>query len=184
MFGRSSQSSAAAELPITRRQGVLALALVTGLTETGTGIGGAPEVRVGLHVKGPDFAFDTAARLLAGESRRATLDAGKIVVLVDPATHSIQIDWARSGLVNGLVPARFTLAGDDTTYDLSGQTGPLMEIFQALWASGASLNRAVDAQYDPALRGQLERIIRRAATERPAQDSTATPEGPAPETRG
>jgi hypothetical protein len=33
-------------------------------------------------------------------------------------------------LVNGLVPAQFTVAADNKTYDLSGQAGPLMEIRQ------------------------------------------------------
>ncbi|MDT3438116.1 MULTISPECIES: hypothetical protein [unclassified Pseudofrankia] len=170
MSGRSPQTQATTGSTITDRRGALALALVTGLTETGTGAGGHPEVRVSLHVTGSGFAFDTAARLLAGESRRASLDAGKIVVLVDPSTHAIQIDWARSALVNGLVPALFTLAEDDTTYDLSGQIGPLMEILQVLWAGGVSLNRTVDAHCDPALRGQLQAIIRRAPAQPPRTD--------------
>jgi len=169
MFGRPPQPPATAASTITRRQGVLALALVTGLTETGTdggsGSGGQTEVRVSLHVTGAGFAFDTAARLLAGTDRRASLATGKIVVLVDPATQAIQIDWARSALVNGLTPARFALEGDDTTYDLSGQTGPLMEILQLLWAHNVSLNRTVDADCDPALRGQLQAMIRRAAAQ-------------------
>jgi hypothetical protein len=170
MFGRSPQPRATAGSTITSREGVLALALVTGLTETGPGAGGQPEVRVSLHVTGSDLAFDTAARLVAGEGRRASLDAGKIVVLVDPATRAIQIDWARSALVNGLVPARFTLAEDDTTYDLSGQTGPLMEILQVLWAGGVSLNRAVDAHCDPAVRERLQEIVRRTAAGQPGPD--------------
>ncbi|OHV36027.1 hypothetical protein BCD49_20755 [Pseudofrankia sp. EUN1h] len=149
---------------------MLALALVTGLTETGAGVGGQPEIRVSLHVRGSDFSFDTAARLLAGEGRRASLDAGKIVVLVDPATHAVQIDWSRSALVNGLVPARFTLAEDETSYDLSGQTGPLMEILQLLWAGGVSLNRAVDAHCDPTLRERLQEIVRRTAAGQPGPD--------------
>ena len=41
------------------------------------------------------------------------------VVLVNPATQEYQIDWERSSLVNGLVPAQFTLADDNKTYDLS-----------------------------------------------------------------
>ena len=52
-----------------------------------------------------------------------------------------QIDWERSALVNGLVPAQFTVAEDNKTYDLSGQAGPLMEILQILKANNIPLNR-------------------------------------------
>ena len=34
------------------------------------------------------------------------------------------------------MPATFTIAEDNRTYDLSGQTGPLMEILQILKANG------------------------------------------------
>jgi hypothetical protein len=55
-----------------------------------------------------------------------SVDARKLVVLVDPATHDYEVDWERSALVNGLM--QFTLSDEDRTYDLSGQAEPLMEI--------------------------------------------------------
>ena len=91
----------------------------------------------------------------------------KLVVLVDPATNKYQIDWERSALVNGLVPAQFTVAEDNKTYDLSGQAGPLMEILQLLKANGVPLNRMVDVRSNPGLRQQIQAIVRRAAAPQP-----------------
>jgi hypothetical protein len=65
------------------------------------------------------------------------------VVLVEPATQRYRIDWERSALVNGLMPAQFTLAEDNQTYDLSGQAGPQMEIQQIMRANNIPLNRMV-----------------------------------------
>lgn len=66
-------------------------------------------------------------------------------------------------MVNGLVPAQFTVAEDNKTYDLSGQTGPLMEILQILKANNVPLNRMVDIRSNPALRQQVQAVVRRAA---------------------
>ena len=71
------------------------------------------------------------------------------MVVVDPATRDYQIDWERSALVNGLVPAQFTVADDNKTYDLSGQVGPLMEPFQIITANNIALNRMVDLRSNP-----------------------------------
>ncbi len=60
------------------------------------------------------------------------------MVLVNPTTSEYRIDWERSALVNGLVPAQFTVAEDNKTYDLSGQAGPLMEILQILKANNVA----------------------------------------------
>jgi hypothetical protein len=60
------------------------------------------------------------------------LSARKLVVLIDPTTQEYRIDWERSALVNGLVPAEVTLDEDNRTYDPSGRAGPLMEILQIL----------------------------------------------------
>ena len=66
-------------------------------------------------------------------------------------------------MVNGLVPAQFALAEDNKTYDLSGQAGPLMEILQILKANNVPLNRMVDIRSNPALRQQIQAVVRRAA---------------------
>jgi hypothetical protein len=102
-------------------------------------------------------------------TRLGNLTARKLVVLVDPTTNEYRIDWERSALVNGLVPAQFTVEEDNRTYDLSGQAGPLMEILQLLKANNIPLNRIVDVRSNPALRQQLHAVVRRAGQQQPGQ---------------
>ena len=108
---KSSEKLAALE-----QNGVLALAQITGITETGTWVNNQQVVKVHLHIAGP-----------------------------------------------GLVPAQFTVAEDNTTYDLSGQGGPLMESMQIIKANNIPLNRMVDIRSNPALRAQIQAVVRRAA---------------------
>ncbi len=146
------------------QHGVLALAQITGLGETGTRINDQPLVKVNLHISGPGFVpFDSQDRVIASVTRLGNFNARKLVVLVDPTTQKYQIDWERSALVNGLVPAQFTLAEDNRTYDLSGQAGPLMEILQILKANNVPLNQMVDIRSNPVLRQQIQAVVRRAA---------------------
>lgn len=170
----------AAKNEALEQAGVLALAQITGLTETGTRINEQPVVKVHLHVSGPGIApFDSEDRVIASVTRLGNLTARKLVVLVDPATNEYRIDWERSALVNGLVPAQFTVEEDNRTYDLSGQSGPLMEILQLLKANNIPLNRIVDVRSNPALRQQLHAVVRRAGQQQagsapaPAQASIA-----------
>jgi hypothetical protein len=111
--------------------------------------------------------------VIASVTRLGNLTNRKLVVLVDPVTQEYQIDWERSALINGLVPATFTVAEDNRTYDLSGQTGPLMEILQILKAYGIGMNNMIDLRSNPAARQQVQAVVRRAA----AQQTHA---GPAP----
>jgi hypothetical protein len=158
-FGAKS----AAKKAELEQHGVLALAQITGLTETGTRINEQPLVKLDLHISGPGFVpFDSQDRVIASVTRLGNLTARKLVVLVNPTTQQYQIDWERSALVNGLVPAQFTLAEDNKTYDLSGQAGPLMEILQILKANNIPLNRMVDIRSNPALRQQIQAVVRRA----------------------
>ena len=159
-FGAKS----AAKRAELEQHGVLALAQITGLTETGTRINEQPLVKVDLHISGPGFVpFEGQDRVIANITRLGNLTARKLVVLVNPTTQEYQIDWERSALVNGLVPAQFTVAEDNRTYDLSGQAGPLMEILQILKANGVPLNRMVDIRSNPGLRAQIQAVVRRAA---------------------
>src|SRR5262249_30103643 len=164
-------AKSAAKRAELEQHGVLALAQITGLTETGTRINDQPLVKVDLHISGPGMVpFDSQDRVIASVTRLGNLTARKLVVLVTPTTQQYQIDWERSALVNGLVPAQFTLAEDNRTYDLSGQAGPLMEILQILKANGIPLNRMVDIRSNPALRQQVQAVVRRAAEQQaPAQ---------------
>ena len=107
--------------------------------------------------------FDSEDRVIASVTRLGNLTARKLVVLVNPTTQQYLIDWERSALVNGLVPAQFTVAEDNRTYDLSGQAGPLMEILQILKANKVPLNRMVDIRSNPGLRQQIQAVVRRAA---------------------
>lgn len=175
-FGAKS----AAKKAELEQHGVLALAQITGLSETGTRINDQPLVKVDLHIVGPGFVpFDSQDRVIASVTRLGNLTARKLVVLVNPSTHEYQIDWERSALVNGLVPAQFTLAEDNKTYDLSGQAGPLMEILQILKANNIPLNRMVDIRSNPVLRQQIQAVVRRAAEQAQAAPAgTAQPAAP------
>ncbi|MEE6175373.1 SHOCT domain-containing protein [Mycobacterium sp. 050134] len=163
------------------QNGVLALAQITGLTETGTWINNQQVVKVHLHVSGPGFLpFDSEDRVIASVTRLGNLNARKVVVLVNPTTQEYRIDWERSALVNGLVPAQFTVAEDNRTYDLSGQAGPLMEILQILKANHVPLNNMVDIRSNPPLREQIQAVVRRAAQQQPQPAGAGAPAGPPP----
>ncbi|MCW2686403.1 MAG: hypothetical protein JWR37_1293 [Mycobacterium sp.] len=177
----SAKSSAKTQY--LEQQGVLALAQVTGITETGTRINDQPLVKVNLHIEGPGIApFDTQDRVIASVTRLPMITNRKLVVLVDPATNSYQIDWDRSALVGGLMPAQFTLAEDNKTYDLSGQAGPLMEILQILKSNNIALNSMIDIRSNPAVRQQVMSVVRRAAGAQnpPARAAAAAPSSAAP----
>ncbi|BBZ49474.1 SHOCT domain-containing protein [Mycobacterium heidelbergense] len=168
-------AKSAAKSAELEQHGVLALAQITGLTETGTRINDQPLVKVNLHVAGVGLVpFDSQDRVIASVTRLGNLTARKLVVLVNPTTQEYQIDWERSALVNGLVPAQFTLAEDNKTYDLSGQAGPLMEILQILKANNVPLNQMVDIRSNPAPRQQIQAVVRRAA-EQQAPAPVVTP---------
>lgn len=169
-------AKSAAQTAALEQSGVLALAQITGMGETGTRINDQPLITLNLHIEGPGITpFDSTDRVIASVTRMGNFNQRKLVVLVDRATNKYQIDWERSALVNGLVPAQFTVAEDGRTYDLSGQSGPLMEILQLLKANGIPLNRMVDVRSNPVLRQQIQAVVRRAA----AQQSQPAP-APAP----
>jgi hypothetical protein len=174
-------AKSAAKTAELEQHGVLALAQIIGLTETGTRINEQPVVKVNLHIAGPGFVpFDGQDRVIASVTRLGNLTARKLVVLVNPTTQEYQIDWERSALVNGLVPAQFALAEDNRTYDLSGQAGPLMEILQILKANNVPLNRMVDIRSNPVLRQQIQAVVRRAAEQQAPAPQPAPAGGPAP----
>jgi hypothetical protein len=181
LFLTNFSAQSAAKTAELEQTGVLALAQIMGLTETGTRINEVPMVKVHLHISGPGIVpFDSEDRVLANVTRLGNLTARKLVVLVNPTTQEYRIDWERSALVNGLVPAQFTLAEDNRTYDLSGQAGPLMEILQILKANNIPLNRMVDIRSNPALRQQVQAVVRRAAEAQTAPAGVAAPVAAAP----
>ncbi len=154
--------------------GVLALAQVVGIHETGTRINEQPLVKLDLQVSGPGIhPFASQDRVIASISRLPMITSRKLVALVDPTTNEYQIDWERSALVSGMMPATFTIAEDNRTYDLSGQVGPLMEILQVLKANGIALNNMIDLRSNPAARQQVQAIVRRAAAQTPHAPASA-----------
>ena len=160
------RTRSADEAALLERDGVLALAQITGITETGTRINDQPLVKLSLHITGPGVtALDRDDRVIASISRLGNITAGKLAVLVDPVSGKHRIDWQRSALLNGLVPAQFSVAEDGQTYDLSGQSGPLMEILQLLKTYGVGVDEMVDVRSNPALRQQISAVVRRAVAE-------------------
>jgi hypothetical protein len=176
-------AKSAAKSQMLEANGVLALAQVTGIGETGTRINDQPLVTIGLHIEGPGLRpFDTHDRVIASVTRLPLITGRKLVVLVDPATNQYQIDWNRSALVGGMVPAQFTLAEDgNRTYDLTGQAGPLMEIMQILKANGVPMNGSIDIRSNPVVRQQVMSVVRRAAAQQvpPAAHMSPPPVDPA-----
>ena len=159
------------------QSGVLALAQVVGIQETGTRINEQPLVKLDLQISGPGIApFASQDRVIASITRLPMITSRRLVALVDPTTNEYQIDWERSALVSGMMPANFTIADDNKTYDLTGQTGPLMEILTILKANGIGLNNMIDLRSNPAARQQVQAVVRRAAAQQaPAASAPAAP---------
>lgn len=171
-------AKSAAKKQYLEQQGVLALAQINGLTETGTRINDQPLVKVKLYISGPGFApFEVEDRVLASVTRLPVITGRQMVVLVDPATRQFEIDWERSALLVGAVPAQFTLAEDNRTYDLSGQAAPLMEIMQILKANNIPMNGMIDIRSNPVVRQQVMAVVRRAGA---AQAASAPAQAAAP----
>jgi len=165
--------------------GVLGLAEVTGMGETGTRVNEQPLVKLNLHITGPGLApFDAQDKVLASVSRLPMLTSRKLVVVVDPATNKFHIDWQRSALVSGMMPVRLTSEQDGRTYDLTGRSGPIMDILQILKANGVALEGMADLRSNPVVRQQVMDVVRRAtAAEREraaAPAATAAPVVPQP----
>lgn len=163
LANRGAQSSA--KSAALRQSGVLTMAQITGLGETGMRINERPVVNVDLHISGPGFEFDTRKRVTVDITKQAIVTARKLVVLVDPNTRDFEIDWQASALICGVVPAQIQIAEDNQTYDLSGQAGPLMEIMQIYKANNLPFGGSVDIRSYPAVRQQVLAVVRRAAAQ-------------------
>ncbi|KAB7755588.1 SHOCT domain-containing protein [Mycolicibacterium mucogenicum] len=163
--------------------GILGLAEVTGIGETGTRVNDQPLVKLNLHITGPQLApFDAQDKVLASVSRLPMITARKLVVMVNPATNKFHIDWERSALVSGMMPVRLTSEQDGRTYDLTGRSGPIMDILQILKSNGVALSGIADLRSNPVVRQQVMDVVRRAtAAERapaPAPAAMAPPVAP------
>jgi hypothetical protein len=165
LANRGAQSSA--KMAHLQQAGVLAMAQIQGLTETGMRINDHPVIKLDLRITGPGVDFNDQKRVTVGFSQQAIVTARKLVVLVDPTTHEYEIDWQASALIAGVVPAQFTSSEDHTTYDLSGQAGPLMEILQIYKANNMPFSGTVDIRNYPVVRQQIMDVVRRAAAQQP-----------------
>jgi hypothetical protein len=175
-FGAKSDAKTQA----LEQSGVLALAQVVGIQETGTRINEQPLVKLDLQISGPGIApFASQDRVIASITRLPMITSRRLVALVDPTTSEYQIDWERSALVSGMMPANFTIADDNKTYDLTGQTEPLMEILTILKANGIGLNNMIDLRSNPAARQQVQAVVRRAAAQQAPAAQAPAPPGPA-----
>jgi hypothetical protein len=163
LANRGAQSSA--KSAALHQTGVLTMAQITGLGETGMRINERPVVNLDLHISGPGFEFDSRKRVTVDITKQAIVTARKLVVWVDPSTRDYEIDWQASGLICGVVPAQFQIAEDNKTYDLSGQAGPLMEILQIYKANNLPFGGSVDIRSYPAVRQQVLAVVRRAAAQ-------------------
>lgn len=172
---RTSAKSAA-----LRQTGVLAVAQVIGLTETGMRINERPVVKLNLRIAGPGFEFDSEKRVIVDITKQAVVTSRKVVVLVDPNTREYEIDWQASGLIAGVVPAQFTSTEDNRTYDLSGQAGPLLEILQIYKANNLPFGGTTDLRNYPHIRQQIMAIVRRAAEQQVPAPAAAGDFPPAP----
>lgn len=169
-------AKAAAKKQALEAGGVLALAQVVGIHETNTMINEQPLVKLDLRISGPGITpFSTQDKVVASMGRQPMIMSRKLVALVDPATNEYQIDWDRSSLICGLMPATFQVAEENRTYDLTGQAEPLMEILQVLKANGIGMDSMVDLRSNPAARQQVQAIVRRAAAQQAPPPVPATP---------
>jgi hypothetical protein len=153
------------------RQGILTVARTTGMSDTAWFVNDQQMIKVKLHVDIPGQpGFDVQETMAASPIRMQILNAHTLVALVEPGTCNYEIDWEASALIAGVVPAQFTLDDDHTTYDLTGQAGPLMQILQVLHANGIPLSGTVDTRSNPVVRQQVMEIVRRAGAAPPAPE--------------
>lgn len=179
-LANAGMKSAAKHEELTER-GVLVLAQITGISDTNWFVNDQQMIKVNLHFEVPGYpGFDTQETMASSPTRMQILNAHKLVALVEPGTQKYEIDWNASALIAGVVPAQFTLAEDNKTYDLRGQVGPLMEIMQILRANGVPMNGTIDIRSNPAVRQQVMAVVRRAAAGQPA--ATAPPQAAPPQT--
>lgn len=147
-----------------RRNGVLAMARVTGIGDTPVFVNDQQMIEVDLRIEPPGQpAFDDQQTMVSSPTRMQTLTGHRLVAMVEPGTENYEIDWEASALVAGVIPAEFTIEEDRTTYDLTGRSGPLMDILRVLHAHGIPLSAAVDIRSNPTVRQQISAIVRHAA---------------------
>jgi hypothetical protein len=163
------------------RQGILAPARITGISDTAWFVNDQQMIKVNLRVEPPGLpAFDAQETMASSPARMQILHGHRLVALVEPGTQNYEIDWDASALVSGAVPAEFTSDTDHRTYDLTGQAAPLMQILQILHVNGIPHRGTIDVRSNPAVRQQVMDIVRRAGSGQPAPVAPAPVAAPVP----
>lgn len=158
--------------------GILALADVVAANETGMRVNDQPVIKLTLQIHGDGISpFRAETRTRVSVLQVPALSRGKLVVLVAPGTEQFQIDWQRSALLNGQVPAKFTSSSQGREYDLTGQAGPLFEIMKVLKANGIGTDGVVDIRSNPVVRQQIDAILRKTEGAERAPSADPTPTG-------
>ena len=158
--------------------GILAVADVVAANETGMRVNDQPVIKLTLQIHGDGISpFRAETRTRVSVLQVPALSRGKLVVLVAPGTEQFQIDWQRSALLNGQVPAKFTSSSQGREYDLTGQAGPLFEIMKVLKANGIGTDGVVDIRSNPVVRQQIDAILRRTEGAERAPSADPAPTG-------
>ena len=157
-------TKAAARHEELTRSGVLAVARITGISDTPVFVNDQQMIKVHLHIDVPGQAgFDAQETMASSPARMQILNGHNLVALVQPSTQSYEIQWDASALLAGAVPAQFTVDEDHKTYDLTGQVGPLVAILTVLHNNGIPLSGTIDVRSNPVVRRQVMDIVRSAA---------------------
>lgn len=173
-------AKAAARHEQLTRAGLLVPARITGMSDTAWFVNDKQMIKVNLYIDVPGQpGFEVQETMASSPTRMRILGGHTLVALVEPGTKNYEIDWDASALVAGVVPAQFTLDEDRRTYDLTGRTGPLMQILQVLHANRIPVSGTIDIRSHPTVRRQVTEIVRRAGAA-PESPGVMTPVSPAP----
>ncbi|GAB19521.1 hypothetical protein GOEFS_091_00130 [Gordonia effusa NBRC 100432] len=150
-----------AKLARMQASGHMALADITSLRQTNVQINDQPVMQLGLRIHGDGVpTFDVDIRKTVPIVAQAMLHRRVLAVLVDPATREFEIDWQATGMITGSVPAQFTSSEDGRTYDLTGQSEPLIRILEVLRKHGVGNSGTIDLRSNPMARAEVMAIVR------------------------
>lgn len=150
---------AAAQL---QAEGFPAVADVTSLTETSMQINDRRVIAFDLRIHGPRVpAFEATLRTPVPTIAIGLLSARKLAVIADPATQKFEVDWNLTQLYAGFMPTRITSVEDGRTYDLTGNSDALVEIFDVLSRHGLPVAAEMDLRGNPEARAEVMAIAER-----------------------
>ena len=168
-------TKAAARHEELTRSGVLAVARITGISDTNVFVNDRQMIKVHLHIEVPGQpGFDAQETMASSPARMQILNGRTLVALVQPGTHNYEIQWDASALLAGAVPAQFAVDEDRRTYDLTGRSGPLFAILTVLHNNGIPISGTIDVRSNPVVRGQVMDIVRRAGAHPPPASAPST----------